>query len=338
MTTSEMDSGKSEKNSEKNSETKTNIAPYLIFRNPKLILYALGVYAGLVLFFLASRDSSILEIIKENGLKYAGLLITFLSSIFMMAEMSNVMRERKEERFIDVDSRRRRNNASTDTEVILSEIKELKGKQVPFDYEKIEKLINETRSKSAQFKKETYANFESYFSGIVYLLEEKARIADEKASILLDKGTSYSKGGIVFFVISIIAWQVLSLYYGFKDQYIYGIVSCSLLFVFIEFLSAWFLKQYRHFIDTSTYLIKVKAIFDRYILSYLALNSPVLSENSKNCSKLINILSDDIKWPESYLMKNSDISFAKEAMEAMTHFAKAIKTEAISKTNKDKAE
>ncbi|MDH8179558.1 hypothetical protein QIG81_27635, partial [Klebsiella pneumoniae] len=76
-------------------------------------------------------------------------------------------------------------------------------------------------------------------------------------------GTSYSKGGITFFITSIIVWQVLSWLTGFKEQYIYGMISCSLLFIFIEFLSAWFLKQYRHFVDTSTYHIKVKSIFDK---------------------------------------------------------------------------
>jgi len=167
-------------------------------------------------------------------------------------------------------------------------------------------------------------SFGSYFNGIRMTLEGKASIADEKASILLDKGTAYSKWGITFYIISIIAWQIVSWIKTFEAQFIYGIVSCTVLFIFIEFLSAWFLKQYRQFVDTSTYLIKVKSIFDKYMLAYLILKET--PDNQKeNLSKMLDFLNEEIKWPETYLLKNGDISFAKETMEAMTHFAKTMK-------------
>ena len=36
--------------------------------------------------------------------------------------------------------------------------------------------------------------------------------------------------------MSIVGWQFLSWIHGFQVQFIYGIASCSVLFVFIEFL------------------------------------------------------------------------------------------------------
>lgn len=138
---------------------------------------------------------------------------------------------------------------------------------------------------------------------------------------------------MVFFITSIIVWQVLSIITGFKEQYIYGMISCSLLFVFIEFLSAWFLKQYRHFVDTSTYHIKVKSIFDKYMMSYLAIKS-LGNENHNSEGKykdMLKILEEEIKWPESCILKRSDVNFAKEAIEIMSIFAKTLKSEARDK-------
>ena len=179
-----------------------------------------------------------------------------------------------------------------------------------------------------------FVSFESYFNEIRRVLLEQAHISDQKASRLLDKGTLYSKWGIIFFVFSIIIWQILSWVTEFKVQYIYGIVSCSLLFIFIEFLAAWFLKQYRHFVDTSTYHIKVKSIFDKYMMSYLAIKS-LGNETESSEPKyqlMLKILEDEIKWPDSQHLKNIDVSFAKEALDTMSYFMKAMKSEIKNKT------
>lgn len=163
-------------------------------------------------------------------------------------------------------------------------------------------------------------SFIAYFERNIKTLEEKATNAEQKASILLDKGTSFTHGGIIFFVVSILAWQILSWARGFQTEFIYGIVSCATLFIFIEFLSAWFLKQYRHYIDTSTYLLKVKAIFDRYMLVYLALKNSDASgdDRQRHLNVLLELLSRDIKWPDAYLLKRGDVSFARETMLSIT--------------------
>ncbi len=178
--------------------------------------------------------------------------------------------------------------------------------------------------------------FTNYFNGIRTTLEENASVADRKASVLLEQGTAYSKAGIWFFIISIVAWQTLAWIRGeLAPQFIYGIASCSLLFIFIEFLSAWFLKQYRHFVDTSTYLIKVKSIFDRFMLAYL-----VLSEDSEDGKKktyeMLQMLKADIKWPDTYLDQNIDVSFAKEAMQTLSFFLQNARETATKEKNEAK--
>ena len=102
-------------------------------------------------------------------------------------------------------------------------------------------------------------------------------------------------------------------------------VSCSLVFIFIEFLSAWFLKQYRQYVDTSTYIIKIKSILERYMLAYLVIQDS--QKDDPDYSDVISMLKEDIKWPETYLTKNPDVSFAKECMETATQLIRSIKPE-----------
>lgn len=301
---------------------------YRLITNPKVIFGTLFLYAGLGLPFLIRSESDLLLILKNQAPMIIGIVTAIVGFLMVSSEMSKLRIKRKEERFIDVDDKRESNN--TDLQVkILNDIKTLKAQSNSLSAEKIEDLITKASESKLKESKDLFDSFENYFNDIRQVLIEQAHTADKKASILLDKGTAYSKAGITFFITSIVAWQILSWITEFKEQYIYGIVSCSLLFIFIEFLAAWFLKQYRHFVDTSTYHIKVKSIFDKYMMSFLAIKS--FSNESDNeegkYQAMLKILEEDIKWPESYLLKNGDVSFAKEAMETMTHFAKAMKSE-----------
>ncbi|HBC3496856.1 TPA: hypothetical protein KDY87_004236 [Vibrio parahaemolyticus] len=299
-----------------------------LMSNPRVLFGAVCVYAGVGIPVLLRTESDLLMLLKGQVPTLIGIVAALLGFLMMSSEISKLRVKRKEERFIDVDDRRESN--SSDLQIkILNDIKSLKDKSNSLSPEKIEELISKASESRIKENSELFDSFENYFNDVREVLIEQAHTADKKASILLDKGTAYSKGGITFFITSIVVWQILSSITGFQEQYIYGIVSCSLLFIFIEFLAAWFLKQYRHFVDTSTYHIKVKSIFDKYMMSFLAiksLGSEAENEESKY-QAMLKILEEDIKWPETYLLKNGDVSFAKEAMETMTHFAKAMKSE-----------
>jgi hypothetical protein len=170
--------------------------------------------------------------------------------------------------------------------------------------------------------------FSEYFISVINYLEIKAIDSDKKASLLLDNGKRFSVVGIVFFILATIIWQLFITTIGeFKTQHIYGIISTSLVFIFIEFISAWYLRQYKSFSDTSTYLTKIKSIFDKYMLIYLVSSE----KGDKDFTILLEQLSSEIKWPETYLLKNADISFAKDALETMTTMAQAFKSEVKNK-------
>ncbi|WP_321346259.1 hypothetical protein [Halopseudomonas oceani] len=295
----------------------------------KFIFGAILIYAGIGIPFLLKTQSDITALFKEFGPTTLGVLVAFIGVTMAFSEMNRVKRLRREDRFVDVDESRGSEEYKFQKR-ILNELNSLKAKSDGLSPEGVEDIVSKMIEAKAIDQESMYDSFEDYFNEIRRVLLEQAHTSDKKASILLDKGTAYSKGGITFFISSIIAWQILAWLTEFQEQYIYGIISCSLLFIFIEFLAAWFLKQYRHFVDTSTYHIKVKSIFDKYMMSYLAIKSLSGSEGSEEAKyqAMLKILEEEIKWPETYLLKSGDVSFAKEALETMTHFAKAMRSEA----------
>jgi len=288
---------------------------------PAMLIATLGVYLGFGLLWIGEREIPLSAFLEQYGWTSIGILVISVSMIYLFLSVSQV---RRESRFIDIDDKMAASPDSSTIEKIIDEIEELKQLQPTVDYQRIEELIRKATVAQSKSEPDVPKSFESYFNAIRITLEEKATVADQKASVLLDKGTSYSRGGITFFIISIVVWQTLSWVKGFEPQYIYGIASCSVLFIFIEFLSAWFLKQYRQFVDTSTYLIKVKSIFDRYMLAYLLLREASGNDKEKLLD-VLPLLKEDIKWPETYLLKYGDISFAKETMETMTYLLKTMK-------------
>ena len=304
---------------------------------PRIILLVTLAYGGMFLAASAFIKIPILPMLEKYGLPLLGFGISFLSMLFLMEEMKK-RRLLRDEKFVDVDVRSREAADGT-YHSILAELRELRKSSADrLDLQRIEALVTQSTAVVAPEEKTT-ETFTTYFTSIRKIIEQKANVADEKASILLDKGTSYSRWGIWFFLFSITTWQMLSWVHGFQVQFIYGIASCSVLFIFIEFLSAWFLRQYRHFVDTSTYLIKVKSIFDRYMLCYLATCEFTDSVNNKDRDKFLHeLLSGDIKWPDTYLFKSADISFAKEALETMSLFANNMKTQIKEKPKKEKDE
>ncbi|MEA4990694.1 hypothetical protein SDC9_14446 [bioreactor metagenome] len=205
--------------------------------------------------------------------------------------------------------------------------------QTPSELEKFKTLTNQFQSRIKSYTPKQYQTFQEYFTDVIKFFDQQIDSSDRKASLLLDKGTAYSRNGVYFYIAMIITSQIIIYFTGYQQQHIYGLAGFSLVFIFVEFLSAWFLKQYRQYVDTSTYLIKIKTILERYFLVYLAIKEA--RENDKNHTELLDILKEDIKWPDTYLTKVPEVSFAKECIETATQLIRAVKSEANSKPKKD---
>jgi hypothetical protein len=162
-------------------------------------------------------------------------------------------------------------------------------------------------------------SFVEHFHELKCDLEHRAESSHAQAALALDQAVSWAWRGIVVYAMAIVFWQALTWFRGFHAQFIYGMVSCSLLFIFIEFFAGWFLKQYRAFIDTSMYLMKVRAMFDRYMLLYLTQGDERIgSAASPGAHTLFAMLEAEIRWPDSYIGRDPDTNLAREMVAALT--------------------
>lgn len=288
-----------------------------------LLILAVALY--LFLFTVLGDPVNSFQVVSDF-IESHRISISTLLTILLTPALYTILNSKKNTKFRDIDSNYESTTRQKETKYIIDAINNLKNDRNEVNATDLINKIASLYSFNTDAGKEKNNNFKSYFLSIIERLEKQIDISDKKASELLDKGTSYARNGIMFFIVSIVVWQVASGIWGFKEHFIYGMASCSLVFIFIEFISAWFLKQYKSFTDTSTYIIKVKSIFDKYLLVYFALQD-VYEDNSKHSKKVIDILGEEIHWPDTYLLKKGDLGFAKEAIEAMTHFASSMKSE-----------
>ncbi|MFR0673188.1 hypothetical protein ACLUUI_05635 [Enterobacterales bacterium AW_CKDN230030176-1A_HGKHYDSX7] len=161
---------------------------------------------------------------------------------------------------------------------------------------------------------------ENHIYGVIDSLENHINISDKKASNLLDTGTMYLRRGIYFYVASIFVWQVVAQFRGVDQALIFGIASCSFTFLVVEFLAAWFLKQYRNFNDSSMQFMKVKSVYDRYLLSYHALNqfSPEGTEALTEArTMMLAVLEKEARWPELTNLKTADVNHMAQIFESI---------------------
>lgn len=304
---------------------------FSVIRHPSMLIFLVCSTLGVALLFLSESSQNITEILKYLATtKVLGLAFLCVAAVAYIYSLLRVIKIRS---FSEIDERAKRNSIDKTTlHAMTDKIRKLSQAE-KIDYSKIEDIIKQ--QVSLKERSVVSPDYKGHSFSLVRILEEKARLSDEKASTLLDKGTFYVWVGITFYLASIIVWQVVIAHSNFRPEFIYGMASCTFLFLFIEFLSAWFLKQYRHFVDTSTYLLKVKAIFDRYHLLFLAIagERKDLSDNEVKSKLLSKALMDEFPWPNDSHLNKADVAFAKEALVSLSSLIKA--TRADKKTNDD---
>ncbi|WP_223497566.1 hypothetical protein [Pseudomonas sp. BF-R-16] len=169
-------------------------------------------------------------------------------------------------------------------------------------------------------------NFEKYIEALIAVLDRHIEAADKKASLLLDTGMTYLWRGIYFYVVSIVVWQVVTSLNVIGSYAVWGIVSCSMTFLIVEFLAAWFLRQYKSYIDSSESLVRVRAVFNRYFLSYLSIKE--FSDEShlvEMRAQMLKVLEEDVKWPESVPQKAGDINHMIAMFDSVTGLLEKLK-------------
>ncbi|PNG42056.1 hypothetical protein A1354_26680 [Pseudomonas asplenii] len=165
--------------------------------------------------------------------------------------------------------------------------------------------------------------FEVYINSVVHALDERINISEKKAKELLDSGKMYLFRGIIFYMLTIFLWQLLNHYWGYSHFILLGMVSTSLMFIVVEFLAAWFLKQYRSYVDSSIVYLSVRSAFNRYLLTYYAVNQ--FEAQPESLKVLVELLSNEIKWPTHKDMTSNDFNYMVESMGAVTDVLEKLK-------------
>ncbi|TVT90798.1 hypothetical protein [Pseudomonas sp. RGB] len=159
--------------------------------------------------------------------------------------------------------------------------------------------------------------FESYCSSILKSLSAYATSSEETATKLLDKGVAFMAGGLVFYILAIVVWQIFANLTHPDPHVMYvGMAACSMTFVVVEFLAAWFFKQYRYYVEVSMTCLRVRSGYDRYLLGYYALREFKGEADQSLRDQMSAILKEDVKWPTYKSGAANDFNYMMESMNA----------------------
>lgn len=284
-----------------------------------LLMYPSGFEASPFNRFFASMDY---KTILVAGFLAGGMV---LAVVLHFDAFSNKSRPPS---FVDLDERLNSKRLEAQILNLKYQVKQLKVDK------SLDGSVDKNGARVEDVKDESYEHsaIEYYISKLTKSLDRHIELSEVKASKLLDTGTLYLRRGIYFYVASIAVWQVVAHIWGVDKQLIFGVISCSLTFLVVEFLAAWFLKQYRSFIDSSVQFMKVKSVFDRYMLSYYAVKefstggAEGLAEAK---AQILTVLAEEIKWPETLSSKAGDVNHMVQMFESFASLLDKMKNVTI---------
>ncbi|WP_282348031.1 hypothetical protein [Pseudomonas sp. PS01301] len=160
-------------------------------------------------------------------------------------------------------------------------------------------------------------HFEKYISEVLRSLSAYAVSSEITAQRLLDTGKTFMARGLFFYCIAIGLWQFFANATKPDSHVMYiGMAACSLTFIVIEFLAAWFFKQYRYYVEVSLSCLRVRSVYDRYLLTYYALKSFKAGDEVEARDKMMEALKEDVKWPTYKGAASNDFNYMMESMGA----------------------
>lgn len=171
---------------------------------------------------------------------------------------------------------------------------------------------------SSSFSAVSGYDFITHMRAVVESLDYQIDYAEAKASRLLEVGLRFVKGGILLYVISIIVWQGYLYYINFfmGVGVVLGMVSTTAIFLIMEFLGAWYLKQYRHYGDSAFSYMKVRSSYNKYMLAYCAIVE-FSDDKSKSKEDILRVLAEKDNWPELKDVNSNDFNYMVQSIESL---------------------
>jgi hypothetical protein len=161
-------------------------------------------------------------------------------------------------------------------------------------------------------------DFEKQMKAIIGSLDYQIDYAEKKASIMLDVGRRFIKWGIWLYVVAIFGWQVYLYFLDFRfgPVIIAGMLSCSFLFVIVEFLGAWYLKQHRHYGDSAYSYMRARSSYHKYMLGYCAVVEFMGEDKAGAKEDVLKVLSESDKWPDFKDVTSNDFNYMLQAVDS----------------------
>ncbi|MBK5525350.1 hypothetical protein JFT91_26235 [Pseudomonas sp. TH08] len=263
--------------------------------------------------------------------------LSLLALVFLLALLSGT----RKESFVDLDEKILRRQVEGEelekaegVDILRAILKSKKEPPRYYNAVSIEDAVSPNSLSEVDQKLSSQSHevtgFERHMSSLVRSLDLHINLAENKASLLLDKGTTYLWRGIFFYICSIVVWQVTTSLYEVGKFAVWGMISCSLTFLVVEFLAAWFLRQYKSFTDSSFNLVRVKSVFNRYLLSYLAIKE--FSNSGEHLvdmrAQMLKVLEEDVKWLEPAPQKSGDLNHMIAMFESVSGLVEKLKVSA----------
>lgn len=162
-------------------------------------------------------------------------------------------------------------------------------------------------------------DFVEHMRSIVESLDHQIDYAEEKASVLLEVGRGFVRGGIWLYVVNIIIWQAYLYYINFalSPGVVLGMVSSTMVFLIMEFLGAWYLKQYRHYGDSAFSYMKVRSSYNRYMLAYCAIVEFTLDDLASAKKDMLEVLAESERWPDLKDVNSNDFNYMLQSIDSV---------------------
>ncbi|QLG94928.1 hypothetical protein HZF02_24635 [Pseudomonas yamanorum] len=299
-------------------------------RNTNLALLML-VTACVTLFlilFPSDLDTDVLrKIFSRVDFKVFGVLLILSAGfvLFIVLQFQEyISGQATSSSFVDIDERASSNRIDAQISELRYEFLQFKA---TIDNDSVQTL-DEAKVDENKVEVHEFSAIEYYIHRLIKSLDKHIETSEKKASKLLDTGALYLRRGIYFYVASIFVWQIVAHVWGVDKPLIYGVVSCSLTFLVVEFLAAWFLKQYRSFIDSSIQFMNVRSVFDRYLLSYYAIKEFSVDGSeghAESKAQILRVLAEEIKWPEALNSKAGDMNHMVQMFESLAGILDKVK-------------
>ena len=307
--------------------------------------YRFGIFAGAITFILSLLwifFPSLFQPIEKTFqrasdsqliiLSYS--IIIFFGMLLGMKFQNTFVKEKST--FQDIDDEREKTDDESKkekyfNEVLVNKIRSSVVEDLLFYNEFMERnedfaeYTPEVRKELWNAKLKQYETQSSLFLKITDSLSEQIKTFDRKASRMLDKGIGIAQSGVFLLISSIVIWNAYFHYFSIttKTEHYVGIASCSLIFIFLQTLAAWCLKQHRAYVDASLYVTKIRSIFERKMQAYLLIKE--YGEGKDGYHKLLDNFLNDIEWPPEPLSAKQQTSYTKEAAETLTEVSKSLR-------------